>query len=225
MKDRSLESEELDDPRTPAEDVEASLDFMVWVNRYLGGTKVILDFFEKVSASDHYSILDLGTGSGDIPYALARWADRRSKRIEITALDINPICLNYAQKRFSLPNIRYLRFNAMEFEKLGSFDYVVSSMFFHHLTDAQIVSILRAVHRNVRRGFIINDLERGFLPYWGAALLSCASRREIVRKDATLSVKRGFKRKDFHRYAEEAGLQGLRVGSQPFFRMVMSRHF
>ena len=66
-------------------------------------------------------------------------------------------------------------------------------MFFHHLTDEDIVRFLKLMSQNSRHGFIVNDLYRGYLNYWGAYLLGVFSFRPIVFNDAKLSVKRAFK--------------------------------
>ena len=222
MKTRSLEPEILDELNTPAKDIESSLDFMVGVNRWLGGTRAVLEYFEKNFTGDRCTVLDLGTGSGDIPFALAEWGRAKGKTVSVTALDLNPACLEYAGRRYGSPYVRYVRPSAFDFAALGAVGYVISSMFFHHLGDDQIVALLRNIDAHARRGFIVNDLERGKLAHAGAVLLTLGL-PAIVRNDAPQSVARGFKTADFERYVREAGLSGVRVERKPVFRVVMSR--
>ena len=92
MQVRSTELEILDNPDISRKSVLDSLNFMVWVNRYFGGTAVILNYFKENLTQDKFSVLDLGSGSGDIPQALSMWSKKNGKSIKITALDTNPIC-------------------------------------------------------------------------------------------------------------------------------------
>ena len=221
---RSLEPEILDDLEIPPDQVSASLDFMVMINRFFGGSRAVTDYFENSSAPDQFSVLDLGSGSGDIPYALDRWAVRCGKEIQITAIDLNPHCLRYAQKRFASPRISYRLHSAFEAESLGRFDYVISSMFFHHWTDDQIVKLLEIMRRQSRRGFLVNDLYRGPFSWAGAVALGALSFKSIVFNDAKLSVRRAFQEKDFLNYRDRLGLADVHIEKKPFFRILLSYH-
>ena len=220
---RSKQLEILDALDTPIQNVQDSLDFMVFVNAYCGGARVVLNYFEKNKTPDKFTVLDLGSGSADIPYMLTRWAEKNTKDISVTAVDINPHCLAYAASRFTSPNIRYLRHSAFDLETLGSFDYIISSMFFHHLTDEEIVRLLKIIDRQSRIGFIVNDLYRCRRNYLGALLLSCFWSNKVIYHDAKLSVSRAFQEEDFVRYREQAGI-AFNIHRQPLFRIVMSRH-
>jgi 2-polyprenyl-3-methyl-5-hydroxy-6-metoxy-1,4-benzoquinol methylase len=222
VKQRSNQAEILDDPAMPSGDLEASLNMMVHVNRFFGGAQAIKGFFKREAKEKSFSVLDLGTGSGDIPYHLARWARQEGKRIKITAIDTNDDCLAYAKRRFACPEVQYLKHSAFGIKELGSFDYVMASMFFHHLKDKEILDLLTQVHQVMRKGFIINDLYRGYGGLCGAALLSSLSFNRVVFHDATVSVKRAFRREDYVRYQQMLGLNGVQIKRKPFFRIVMS---
>ena len=211
----------LDDPSTPADELRASLDFMVGINRWLGGAAAVIDFLERSGAPREFSVVDLGSGSGDIAHAVVRWARRTGRHVRITAVDINPVCLEYAQRRFGLPEVRFIRHSAFDLAPLGEFDYAISSMFFHHLTDDRIVELLRAMALQARRGILVNDLYRSRPAFAGAWLLGAMTGRRIVRNDASLSVKRAFVQEDLERLAREAGLRDPKVRRRPVFRMTL----
>ena len=196
---------------------------MVFVNKYFSGTRVVINYFERNRVPDKFTVLDLGFGSGDIPFALTQWAEKNGKDISITAVDINAHCHSYAASRFASPRIRYLNHSAFDLEALGSFDYIISSMFFHHLTDEEIVRLLKIIDRQKRIGFIINDLHRCHRNYLGALLLSCFWLNRTVYHDAKLSVSRAFQEKDLVRYRDEAGIP-FEIRREPLFRIAMSRH-
>ena len=186
MRHRSKQLEVLDAPNNPFEDIRSSLDFMVFVNRYFSGSRVVINYFERNRVPDKFSVLDLGFGSGDIPFALTEWAEKNGKDISVTAIDINAHCHSYAASRFASPRIRYLNHSAFDLDALGSFDYIISSMFFHHLTDEEIVRLLKIIDRQNRMGFIINDLYRSHRNYLGALLLSFFWFNKTVYHDAKL---------------------------------------
>ena len=216
---RSLEKERLDSPDAPKEDIYASLDFMVFVNRFFGGQRAILDFLEKNTAPSEFTVLDLGSGSGDIAFAITQWAKTQGKKVKITALDINPHCLEYSRSHFPSKNINFLNHSAFDLESLGTFDFIISSMFFHHLKNDEIMILLKKMSQYSRIGFIINDLYRSKRSILAAFVLSLFSFRKIVVNDATLSVKRAFKIKDFDHIRQKTSIN-LIIKRKPIFRIV-----
>ena len=226
MDQRSRQSELLDEQNIGLEKILPSLRFMRGVNRWLGGAGAVLDFFEhSLGLGREFTVLDLGTGSGDIPFAIQKWAKKRKRTVHITAIDSNPHCVEYARKSFAHPRIRYLCHSAFEFEDLGAFDYITASMFFHHLPDERIVELLRKMFQNCRRGFLVNDLYRHPLAYAGVLLLSSLMLDPVLFHDAKLSVKRGFREIDALNYREWSGIDQLRIEQKPGFRLTMScRH-
>lgn len=196
---------------------------MVFVNAFFGGTRVVLDYFEKNPTPQKFTVLDLGSGGGDIPFALTQWAAKHGKEVWVTAVDLNPHCQTYANARFASPYIHFLKRSAFEVENLGTFDYIVSSMFFHHLKDEEIVELLKRIHGQSRRGFMINDLYRCRRNYLAAILLSGLTFNKIIYNDAALSVSRAFKEKDLVDYRQRSGIF-FEIERKPLFRIVMSRH-
>ena len=226
MDQRSSQSEVLDDAGIGVEKLSASFRFMRWVNCRLGGTHAVLDFLARTPGlEEEFTVLDLGTGTGDIPIAIQRWAKESKKKVHITAIDTNPCFVDYASKRSAHPHIRYLCHSAFELESLGRFDYMIASMFFHHLPDEKIVELLQKMFQNCRRGFFINDLYRHPAAYAGAALLTAFLFDRVLFHDAKLSVKRGFREADALNYREWSGIDQLKIKQRPCFRLTMScRH-
>lgn len=224
MKRRSHKQEMLDEETIPEKDLHASLAFMRFVNHFFGGTRVILDYFSRHPVPERFRVLDLGTGGGDIPFALSRWAEAHGKRAEITAVDVNPASIAYAQKRFSRACLRYVQASAFDLNKLGEFDFIISSMFFHHLTDDEIVRLLVLMRQSARMGFVVNDLYRSWPAYVGARVLSGLSFQKSVIHDAALSVKRAFRREDFLNYGRLSKLPHAKIERKPMFRIVLSHY-
>lgn len=222
--DRVIRKEYLDDSDVPADHVNASLEFMAMVNRYFGGAGVILQYFEKYCRVDDVTVLDLGTGCGDIPVALLDWAEKKEINMRITAIDRNKDCIERARRMFPSERIEYRTHSAFDISALGKFDYVMSSMLFHHCDDVQIVQLLKAMQGACRRGFVVNDLSRSCLGALGAAVLGVASLNFRVIHDATVSVLRGFRVADGDRYKRASGMDVMQCELKPWFRFSLTYH-
>ena len=214
----------LDEENVPEAELHASLAFMSGVNRFFGGWGAIADFFGSQDLPESFRVLDLGCGGGDIPYDLSRWAERQGKRAQITAIDINPKTIAYAQKKYRRRGLEYKQASAFDISSLGDFDFIISSMFFHHLPDEDIVRLLGLVDRHAKRGFIVNDLYRSVPAWGGAAVLALPTFRKMILNDATLSIERAFVEEDFRRYRELAKIPSAKIKRRPLFRLTLSRH-
>ena len=92
----------------------------------------------------------------------------------------------------------------------GSFDFVTSSLFFHHLPDEAVVRALREFDRVARRGVVVNDLIRRRRLYWWTKFFTWFG-NDIVRFDGPLSVRKAFTLEEIRGLAERSGLAWLTV--------------
>src|ERR1700760_4103124 len=101
LRTRRRETEWLDEPGADPEDLRKSLAFIRRVNRALGHTQVILDQFERFSANwkpkETIRIVDVGTGSADIPQAIVQWAKTIGFDVRIVGVDLNPDVIRLAE--------------------------------------------------------------------------------------------------------------------------------
>lgn len=196
------------------------------VNRHLGGAAVILRELERFwpNGSDTVRILDVATGGGDIPVAIARWARPRKLKVRIVGLDLNAGALAYARQiAAEFPEISFVRGSCFELPfREKTFDFAMSSMFFHHLTEDGIREALRHFNVIVRRGIIINDLLRAPLAYYGFRLLAAFSGNATFQNDGALSVLRGFRGPELEALARESGLAYLQCRRRPVFRLSLA---
>jgi len=106
---------------------------------------------EQVNARAGQHVLDLGCGTGTLTVALAN----RYPSAAITGLDADAEALAIAQGKAHstgvLMNLTHGRAEALPFAE-ASFDRVVSSLFFHHLTLQQKAAVLREVQRVLNPG-------------------------------------------------------------------------
>ena len=199
MRARSSELELLD-LETPPRDVMARVvGYLAFVNRWLGGTGAVARHLQEVR--DPVTVLDVGAGAADIPLALAR----RFPNVRPVAFDLSEMMLSFAS---GLPRVRgdVMRVPFRD----RSVDYVISTHFFHHLSDEQIVVTLREFDRIARRGIIVNDLLRRRRALAWIKLFTLWANR-YVKVDGPLSVRRGFSVPEAEELARRAGLDWLRV--------------
>lgn len=201
MKTRSRESEILDVGRPPRELVEGSYRFLKFVNLRLGGLRAtrlaFKEFRRRWRPDERIRVLDVASGTGDIPRALAEW----DARIEATCLDREADPLGAVRVR---GDALLLPFGD------GAFDYVITSLFLHHLPDEAVRTALREFDRVARRGMVMNDLLRRRRLYWWTKLFTLFG-NEIVRHDGPLSVLRSFTRREVEELAAPIPYLKVRV--------------
>lgn len=152
-------------------------------------------------------ILDVGAGTGLLSRQLSAWARNRAWDWRFTNLDSNPVGLRDANAcRPVVASALELPFAA------DSFDVVLASQMTHHLGDEEVVQLLREAGRVTRDALVVSDLHRNaglYAMLWVCTRLLGVS--SAVRKDALLSVKRGFRLQQFRELAGRAGVKNPRV--------------
>jgi SAM-dependent methyltransferase len=233
---RRDEEEWMDLPSTTRLEFIQALYDIQWVNRKLGGISTLLEEFERLIPSDFQtnfrgtlSVLDLGTGSADIPRALVEWSralpHERRINLAITAVDLHPVAVEISrQLSENYPEISIVQADALTIaEPDQSFDIVISSMFMHHLQHKQAVRLLQEMARLSRLGFIVNDLQRHPFAWAGIKVLGMLTGKgKIFKNDAPLSVLRGFTRADLQVLRQDAQLPTLRIRHRKPYRWLLS---
>ena len=201
----------MDQPGIEPEFIQTSLRFIRTVNATLGYTRVTLshlkEFSKRWNRKQPISILDVATGSADIPLAISNWARGAGFQVRIVGIDLHALTSGVARDRTrGDPLIRILRGNAMElpFED-ASFDYVLTNMFIHHLDEDPVVRVFQEMNRVAKRGVIIADLLRDRRAYiWATLFTTFASKR--LQHDARVSVAQAFNRDEILSLARRAGV-------------------
>lgn len=201
----------MDAPDADPEHLRKSLAFIRRVNVLFGYTRATLSHFGRFSAGwkpgETIRILDVATGSADIPQAITRWAARRGFDIRVVGIDLHAKTLSQAASETNGDaRVFLVRADALRLPFAdGSFDYAVTNMFLHHLDDDQIVVALREMARVARRGIVAADLNRNARAYgWIRLFTLCAN--PMVRHDARVSVGQAFTRNEVLALRDRAGL-------------------
>jgi ubiquinone/menaquinone biosynthesis C-methylase UbiE len=219
----------MDEPGRPPSELAHALSDLRGVNRWLGGTRVVLRHLAALvdrNPRAGYRILDIGTGSGDIPLSIVRWTKARGMGIEIVATDNHPTTLELARRHtaeareITIENADAL---ALPYDD-GSFDIALCSTALHHFdAEEDVVRVLREMDRVTRIGLIVNDLARSRAALAGARLLAATvwRRHVLTRHDGPLSVRRAFTPAELRRFASTAGLTNARVHAHVPFRVAL----
>lgn len=191
---RSQEKELLDGDGFTREELFRNLYELEVVNRWLGGfacTARALDILFQQEKSV-YNILDLGSGGGDMLRFIARYARKKNKKVILHGVDILPDAIEYANRHSRDYSIHYHCADAIEFQSDTEFDLAYSSLFCHHLYEADLQQLLAKKLEMAPLAFV-NDLHRHPLAYGSIALLTTLfSKSRLVKNDARLSVARAF---------------------------------
>ena len=226
MPSRTYEPEVLDNETPPPETLGECYEFLKRTNRWLGGVRATLGRFRRFSRrwapGERIRVLDVATGAADIPRALVKWARSRGFDLTVTALDLDPAALDFARRDAGRDGIHYLCSDVLRMPCLeGSFDYVISSLFFHHLTDEQVLVVLRAFDRIARRGIVVNDLIRRWRAWFWTKVFTVFS-NSILQNDGPLSVRKSLTVGEAEDLVARAGLPYLRVRTHFGHRMTIS---
>jgi len=207
-------TELLDDPRSDPVLVGRELRDIARLNALFGGTRAVVrelkSFFERRRAMGNrkretWTLLDVGTGSGDI--ALAARAAARQLDIDLKAigLELNPTAARIASAA-GVPTI-VADGSALP---LGprSVDVVVASQVLHHLPRPVAVRWIATLDRIARRAVVLADLHRSRMAMagvWAASVGLAMS--GVTRHDAVVSLKRGYTKTEFDEMLRQAGVR------------------
>lgn len=208
-------------------DVAQNLAEMQRINDMLGGTRALTRHLYPRLRARRFAeqrVLDLGTGGAGLPRRVSTWAARRNIPLRVYAADRSARVLAAAASTLDrAPYVHLLRVDALCLPfSPASVDYVISSMFLHHLTPDGVVALLRSAYRLARSGLVMSDLVRGRLPFLSFhAVAPVFARNHLTRYDGALSIRRAYTPDELRRLAALAGLRHARVYSHFPWRMTL----
>jgi 2-polyprenyl-3-methyl-5-hydroxy-6-metoxy-1,4-benzoquinol methylase len=205
--------EMMDRPQPVSAELERDLESLRQLNRRFGSYRLILGFMRRwIRPSARMRVVDLATGSGDIPRLIADYARKIGAHVEIDALDQQRATLEVATKLSAgYPEISYREGNILEWNSGGTYDVVLCMLALHHFSDENAVSLLRRCREMSRRFVLVSDLRRGFFLQIGVYLLTALIFREpMTCFDARLSAQRAFSFSEMCDLAVRAGWENFR---------------
>jgi ubiquinone/menaquinone biosynthesis C-methylase UbiE len=190
------------DACSPA-DVEATLRDLGRVNRWFGGVRTTQKMVERVaqiSGVRHFSLLEVASGSGEVPETVRQRLARRGIALDVTLLDRawshlpsgNRAGGNHAGRNHLSGSHGVVADTlALPFGD-GAFDLVSCNLFAHHLNAQQLAQFVREGLRVSRKSLLINDLIRHplhlVLAFAGFPLM----RSRVAWLDGLTSVRRAY---------------------------------
>jgi SAM-dependent methyltransferase len=155
------------------------------------------------SAGRRLSIVDVGTGAGDLPRAIVH--DARFAGARVVGVDLHQRTADYA-RRHSRAQFEVLQADALALPFADkSVDLCVSGLFLHHLPDELAVRALAEMRRVSRLGVVAGDLLRSLRGLAGIRLLGLMS-NPMVRHDGEVSVRQAFTPAELRALFGRAGL-------------------
>jgi SAM-dependent methyltransferase len=212
LRTRERIPELMDDPALDPGEHRHALAGLARLNRVSGSAGVLWPAVRDLARELKRAVrvLDVATGSGDVPAGLLDRAGREGIELEVAGCDISPTAISAAAA--AVPGARFFRHDALRDPLPAGFDAVTCSLFLHHLSSDDAVSLLARMKAATGRLVLVNDLARSrvnFLGVWAACRLLTASR--VVRFDGPASVRSAFTPAEALALAERAGLHGATV--------------
>ena len=214
-------SELLDDPGADPVLAAESLRNIARSNRWFGGAAAVRFGLRRaldgMTCGATISLLDIGTGTGDLPIAARRWAERRGLRLLPVGIERSRVAARLAQ-RTGVPCAVACAGMPPVADK--TVDIILVSQVVHHLDATSAVTLLRTCDRLARRAVIITDLRRGALgplAFWlGARGLRFDP---VTVADGMTSIRRGYTTSELQMLLAEAGVRAT-VTRRPGYRLV-----
>lgn len=216
LKVRSYEKEYLDTNHIATKDLYRNLIELDIINKWLGGYNATLSGFTDILKikKEAAKILDIGFGGGDSIKQLSLFANKLNKNTFFYGVDLKLDCVKFAEENlFAIINKKLIcdDYRNISKELLNKIDVIHCSLFLHHLTNDEIIDLFKFCKTN---NCIIlgNDLHRHWLAYYSIKILTALfSKSYLVKNDAPLSVKRGFKKSELISLLQKAGFTDYSV--------------
>ena len=209
---RSVMAELLDDDLGTPQEIAASLRDLRHINDWFGGTRTTTALLGRVARRAHMSklsVLEVGSGLGDVPLTAQHALVRQGIELQVTLLD---------RLWSHLPDggTASVSGDAMRLPfRNGAFDVVSCSLFAHHFDPPELPRFVTEALRVSRQAVLINDLVRTWLHlalvYLGLPLF----RSRLTWNDAPASVRRAYTVHEMRSILSEV----------PARRVDSSRHF
>ncbi|PZR71857.1 MAG: hypothetical protein DLM73_15045 [Chthoniobacterales bacterium] len=201
------EPELMDRPQPVTPELVSDLRNIRQLNRYFGSYALIEDFLRRwILPGTKRRILDLATGSGDIPRLIVDYARDVGATVTVDAVDQQIATLQIARDLSAgYPEVNFLEGDVLSFGE-GDYDLVLCSLALHHFDETDAVRLLVRCRERSSQFVLVSDLRRGFLATVGVYLLTALIFRDpMTRTDARLSAARAFSFREFRLLAERAG--------------------
>lgn len=223
---RSHEPELMDFPGLPEPEVVEAYRVLRRVNRLFGNLASMRREVERMLVEDRFqrrehvlTILDVGSGSGDIPRDLLDQLGKRNQAARICSLDRDHRAVLLARES----GLHVLAGDALRLPfGDGSLDLVTAVKFAHHFSGKHLLQLLVEMARVARHRVLILDIRRHWVAYCGFVAWSWVfTRNRLVRHDGSLSILRGFTASELVALSATIGDFEWKVRGYPGFQLAL----
>ncbi|MGH2518047.1 MAG: methyltransferase domain-containing protein [Ktedonobacterales bacterium] len=208
--------EQMDAPQVESGALRGSLRDLRRINGLLGWRRLVVRAVARVAREQDmcsFSLVDVASGSGDMPLAVARWAQRHGIAARVVVTDVNPEIVATAATYLAGTSGAAAEVQdalALSYPT-GSFDIALCTLALHHFAPDDAVTVLRELRR-VGKRVLLFDLVRSPLAFWGAVVLTHLPGMEAMTgHDGPASVRRAYTAPELRELACRAGLRNARV--------------
>ncbi|MGS0747138.1 methyltransferase domain-containing protein [Halpernia sp. GG3] len=217
--------ESMDDFSMDNEGLITALDDIAKINHVLGGNAVTLDgvkkLLENFPTDKTVTIMDFGCGNGDMLRMLADYAKSKNLKFNLIGIDANAASIRHAENcSKDFDNISYLAEDIFlyDFSKYN-IDIALITLTLHHFKDDEILNLMRVIFNIVKKGIVVNDLQRSKLAYrLFQAIIFIFRLEKMTANDGLISILRGFKRPDLEKFSKELGFKKYSITWKWAFR-------
>lgn len=219
---RHRQPELMDDPALDPVEHRRALAGLARINSLSGSAKVLWPALRKLARELNrpLRVLDIATGSGDVPLALRRFAEKERLPITFAGCDLSEVAIEVAKRTSG--DVRFFTHDLLNDPLPSGFDAFTCSLFLHHLDEPDVVALLAKLRGANPRLILASDLLRSrfnLAAVWAVARL--VSRSRVVHLDGPLSIRGAFTVPEMRAMAERAGLHGATVGAKFPCRMLL----
>ncbi len=214
----------MDRPQLVTAELERDLANLRSLNRWFGSHRLVRHFLRRwLQPNRAARILDVATGSGDIPRLIVDYARECRVPVVIDAIDRQASTIEIA-RRLSVDylEINFVQADLFEWNLAKPYDVVLCSLALHHFSDADAVRALRKCRELSRESVLVTDLRRARWLSFAVYLITAIFYRERMTKiDARLSAARAFSFREMRELAERAGWENFRHTRFPIGRQAI----
>ncbi len=221
---RSLKPERLDTgDYTPDEYAKWHRE-MWFIHRIFGEMRAMRGSLIKElrgNEAKRVTILDVGAGSGELLRQIRRSVPE--KELLLVGAELSQNAARAIKNGSAVGEVQSIQSNALKLPFADdAFDYIFSSLFLHHLTDEQAVTLLLEMSRVARRNFFVIDLHRHPIAYYFYKIVSRLFLQQFTREDGALSILKSFRPSELLSLATKAGFNDVTVTRRAAYRLVLS---
>jgi 2-polyprenyl-3-methyl-5-hydroxy-6-metoxy-1,4-benzoquinol methylase len=214
----------MDRPQPVTRELERDLANIRSLNRWFGSYRQVRHFLDRwLKPNDKARILDVSTGSGDIPRLIVDFARSGNLSVQIEAIDQQASTIEIARRLSNdYPEIEFFCANLFAWKPSEPYDIVLCSLTLHHFSEDDAVRVLQKCREFTREHVLVADLRRSLWLTFGVYLVTATVYHEAMTKtDARLSAARAFSFVELRKLARRAGWKNFGHLKFPVGRQVV----